>query len=111
MKKQYSIPDEIMTATLRVLQNYRQRLEKDAKILTRANATPARMKEHCKLTLLVYQLESYYSNAEDALTAFQVSWDDREGNRRDLRLDTLQDALLEAADRYKVYDHVEIELV
>lgn len=111
MKKQYSIPNEIMTATLRVLQNYRQRLEKDAKILTRANATPARMKEHRKLTLRVYQLESFYSNTEAALTAFRVSWDDREGNRRDLRLDTLQDALLEAADRHKVYDHVEIELI
>ena len=71
MKKQYSIPDEVMTATARVLQNYRQRLEGEIKILVRAS----------------------------------------EGNRRDLRLDTLQDALLEAADRHKVYDHVEIELI
>lgn len=111
MKKQYSIPDEVMTATVRVLQNYRQRLERDIKVLVRASATPAQMDEHRKLTLLVGRLESFYSNAEDALTAFQVSWDDQEGNRRDLRLYTLQDALLEAADRYKVYDHVEIELI
>ncbi len=33
MKKQYSIPDEVMTATARVLQNYRQRLEGEIKIL------------------------------------------------------------------------------
>ncbi|MCI8438252.1 MAG: hypothetical protein HFF73_01875, partial [Oscillospiraceae bacterium] len=111
MKKQYSIPDEVMTATARVLQNYRQRLEGEIKILVRASATPAQMDEHRKLTLLVHRLESFYSNTEDALTAFRVSWDDREGNRRDLRLDTLQDALLEAADRHKVYDHVEIELI
>ena len=31
MKKQYSIPDEVMTATARVLQNYRQRLEGEGK--------------------------------------------------------------------------------
>ena len=111
MKKQYSIPNEVMTATARVLQNYRQRLEGEIKILVRASATPAQMDEHRKLTLLVHRLESFYSNAEDALTAFQVSWDDHEGNRRDLRLDTLQDALLEAADRHKVYDHVAIKLI
>ena len=111
MKKQYSIPDEIMAATLRALQNYRQRLERDIKVLTRANATPARMEAHRKLTLLVGRLESFYSNAEDALTESQVSWDDHEGNRQDLRLYTRQDALLEAADRHEVYDHVEIELI
>lgn len=111
MKKQYSIPDEIMTATVRVLQNYRQRLERDIRMLVRASATPAQMDEHRKLTLLVGRLESFYSNAEDALTRFQVSWDDCEGNRRYLHLYSLEDALLEAFDRYKVYDHVEIELI
>ena len=45
MKKQYSIPDEVMTATARVLQNYRQRLEGEIKILVRASATPAQMDE------------------------------------------------------------------
>jgi len=111
MKKQYSIPDEIVNATVRVLQNYRQRLERDVKILVRANATPAQMEEHRKLTLLVHRLESFYSNIEDAATMFQVSWDNREGNRRNLRFSNLQDALLEAAELYKSYDHVEIELI
>ena len=111
MKKQYSISDEIVNATVRVLQNYRQRLEKEVKVLVRANATPAQMDEHRKLTLLVHLLESFYSEIEDATTMFRVSWDNREGNQRDLRFSSLQDALLEAAELYKSYDHVEIELI
>ena len=108
MKRQYSIPDEIISGTVRVLQTFRRQLEAELPTLIRAG-TP--LDDYSKLTLLVGRLESFYNYAEDALTAFQVSWDDREGNRRDLRLDTLQDALLEAADRYKVYDHVEISLI
>ena len=111
MKKQYSIPDEIVNATVRVLQNYRQRLEKEVKVLVRANATPAQMDEHRKLTLLVHRLESFYSNIEDAATMVRVSWDNHEGNRRDLQFSSLQDALLEAAELHKSYDHVEIELM
>lgn len=111
MKKQYSIPDEVVTATVRVLQNYRQRLEKDVRILTRANATPAQMDEHRKLTLLVHRLESFYRNIEDAATMVRVSWDNREGNQQRLNFPSLQDALLEAAELYKSYDHVEIELI
>ena len=111
MKKQYSISDEIVNATVRVLQNYRQRLEKDVRILTRANATPAQMDEHRKLTLLVHRLESFYSNIEDTATMVRVSWDNREGNRQHLNFPSLQDALLEAAELHKSYDHVEIELI
>lgn len=111
MKKQYSIPDEIVNATVRVLQNYQQRLEKEVKVLVRASATPAQMDEHRKLTLLVHRLESFYSEIEDAATMFRVSWDNREGNRRNLQFSSLQDALLEAAELYKSYDHIEIELI
>lgn len=111
MKKQYSIPDEIVNATVRVFQNYRQQLEKEIKVLVRANATPAQMDEHRKLTLLVHRLESFYSEIEDAATMFRVSWDNHEGNRQHLDFHTLQDALLEAAELYKSYDHVEIELI
>lgn len=111
MKKQYSIPDKVVNATVRVLQNYRQRLEKEVKAPVRARTTPAQMDEHRKLTLLAHRLESFYSEIEDAATMFRVSWDNREGNRRDLQFSNLQDALLEAAELYKSYDHIEIELI
>ena len=53
-------------------------------------------------------LEQAQAAAERGNTMYTVIWDDHEGNRHELLLDTLEDAEIEAAALREKFDYVKI---